>query len=158
MKRHFRFGILIVATLVFGSARLPLNAQVEPLSLQSLAETICGEGQPFPTSELFNLFELEVPFLMLTDGPEMMATPAPQCQNFRPVEIEQFYLVLGHRSAKGTATFYVTSLRGELIEAARGFKSNTGDTNFVGVEPTNEIRADFEAAKAFWLEWSSPMP
>lgn len=153
MKRYFRFGAFIIVALIVGLAGPSLNADQK--SLQSLAETICAEGHPFPTSKLFELFELEVPFLILTDGPEMMAAPAPQCRNFQPAENEAFFLVLGHRSAKGTATFFVTSARGELIQAARGIAVSSGDQKFVDVDPTNEIRADFEAAKIFWLTWSS---
>ena len=156
MKRHLQFGVFIVAALIIGLPGPSLNADQKPL--QSLAETICAEGQPFPTSKLFELFELEIPFLILTDGPEMMAAPASQCRNYQPAENEAFFLVLGHRSVKGTATFFVTSARGELMHAARGIAASSGDLNFVDVDPTNEIRADFEAAKIFWLTWSgSPL-
>lgn len=153
MKRYFQIGVFIIVALIVGFSGRPLNADQEPL--QSLADTICAEGYPFPTSKLFELFELEIPFLISTDGAEMMAAPAQQCQNFHPASYEAFFMVLGHRSAKGTATFFVTSPRGELIQAARGAVVSTGDLNFVNAEPTSEMKAEFEAAKTFWLRWSS---
>lgn len=149
MKQKFALSALFVAAGLMGSLFLATAAERKPL--QPLAEMICEQGMPFPSSELFELFELEIPFLMLMEGPDMMAMPASQCRNFRPAENEPFFLVLGHRGAKGTATFFVTSLRGEIIQTARGQTATSGDSTFVAVDVTDEIRAEFEAAKSFWL-------
>jgi hypothetical protein len=92
MKLRSSFCALITAALFVGSTRLAVNAEHELLPLQSLAVRICGEGHPFPTSRLFDYFELDVPFLILTVGSEMTAAPVSQCRNFRTVEIESFYL------------------------------------------------------------------
>ena len=148
MKQHFTISALIAAACLVGSLVSVPAAQQEPL--QPLAETICDLGTPFPTSRVFELFELEVPFLILTDGPEMLAAPAIQCHNFRPAKAEPFYLVIGHRSEQGRATFYVSALNGDLVQASRAFIENSGDSTFVTVVPTKEILAEFEAAKTFW--------
>src|SRR4029077_3152669 len=105
-----------ITACLMGS-RVPAPAE-ERASLQSVAETICELGAPFPTSKLFELFELEVPFLILTEGPELLAAAASPCSNFRPDNTKSFYLVLGHRNKKGMATFFVTSLDGDLIQAS----------------------------------------
>jgi hypothetical protein len=149
MKQHFTLSALFVAACLVGSLVSVPAAEQRPL--QPLAETVCEEGTPFPTSKLFELFELEVPFLILTEGPEMLAAPAIQCRNFRPAEAKSFFLVLGHRSKQGRATFFVTSLNGDLVQASRAFIDNSGDSTFMTVVPTEEILAEFEAAKTFWL-------
>jgi hypothetical protein len=149
MKQHFTLSALIVAACLVGSLVPAPAAKREPLQL--LAETICEQGTPFPTSKLFELFELEIPFLIMTEGPEMLTAPAIQCRNFRPAEAESFFLVLGHRNEKGTATFFVTSLSGELIQAARGQAISSGEQIFVAIDPADEVVTEFEAAKTFWL-------
>jgi hypothetical protein len=149
MKQHFTFSALIVAACLVGSV-VPVPA-AGPQPLRPLAEMICEQGAPFPTSKLFELFGLEVPFLILTEGWEMVAAPAIQCHNFRPAKAEPFFLVLGHHDEKGTATFFETSLQGDLIQASRGFAKGSGDSTFVAIDPTDEVVAEFEAAKLFWL-------
>lgn len=149
MKRYLAFGTLIVAACLIGSPTQPLAAEQAPL--QPLAEIICSQGAPFPASKLFELFELQVPFLILTDGAEMLAASAIQCSDFRPAEGEPFYLVLGHRSKQGTATFFVTSLQGDLIQASRGTSKPPGELKFATIVPTKDVVAEFEAAKAYWL-------
>ena len=149
MKQHLTFSAFIVAACLVGSLVPVSTAEREPL--QPLAEMMCEQGTPFPTSKVFELFALEVPFLILTEGPEMVAAPAIQCRNFRPAKTAPFFLVLGHRDEKGTATFFETSLHGNLIQASRSFAEGTGDSTFVAIDPTDEVAAEFEAAKAFWL-------
>jgi hypothetical protein len=151
MKSHFAFYALFIAALLTGSADRSAVAE-KTRSLQPLAETICEIGTPIPTSKLFDLFELEVPFLITTDGPAMLAVQATQCPNYRPANIEDIVLVLGYR-VNGTATFFVTTIRGELLQAARGQTTESGEIRFVRVERNYEILADFETAKAFWLDW-----
>ncbi len=151
MKPYFVFyALLVVAFLALSPNRSALAEKKR--SFQPLAETICETGTPVPTSKLFDLFELKVPFLTITDGSEMLAVQAIQCVTCRPDNIEGFFMVLGHRM-NGPATFFVTSIRGELVQAAREQTTDSGETRFVNVELNDEIHCDFETAKAFWLDW-----
>jgi hypothetical protein len=155
MKQNFTLNALIIATCLVGSLVPTLATERAPL--QPMAESICEQGTPFPTSKLFELFELKIPFLILTEGPEMLAAPAIQCHNFHPAETESFFLVLGHRNENGTATFYVTSLSGELIQAARGQTVSSGEPTFTTIDSTDEVVAEFNAAKTFWLTTCSDL-
>ena len=151
MKPHFAFYALFIAAFLAASPNRSALAE-KTRSFQPLAESICEIGTSAPTSKLFDLFELEVPFLTITDGPEMLAVQAIQCLTCRPDNVEGFVIVLGHR-VHGPATFFVTSIRGELIQAARRQTTDSGEVRFVKVELNDEIRCDFETAKAFWLDW-----
>ena len=153
-KPHFAFYALFIAAFLAASPDRSALAE-KTRSFQPLAETICEIGTPIPTSklfDLFDLFELEVPFLTITDSSEMLAVQATQCLNFRPDNFEGFFMVLGHR-LNGSATFFVTSIRGELVQAARGQTTDSGEVRFIKIELNDEIRCDFETAKAFWLDW-----
>jgi|SRR5476651_979081 hypothetical protein len=151
MNPHFAFYTLFTAAFLAGSPDSSALAE-KARSFRPLTDAVCESGTPVPTSKLFNLIKLEVPFLTIKDGPEMLAVQAIQCLNPRPDNIEGSFIVLGHR-ANDTTTFFVASIRGELFQAARGQTIDSGEVLFVKVELNDEIRCDFETAKAFWLDW-----
>ena len=152
-KRHFL--LCLVAAVGTGGVFIAAPA-ADDAPLRPVAELICSHGKRFPTSDLFEMLELDIPFLMIADGSEMLAAPASQCQFLESIAVPRsFILVIGHRNEVGAASFYITSMRGELIEVARGFTEKSGQTIFLTVTATELMKLEFEATKAYWLSVST---
>lgn len=147
-NRSGRYAALVAALLL--CLPVPVRAD-EQRPLLMLVETLCKQGERAEDSEIFALFKLRGPFLFMSSGAELLAMSGRNCHNLRRSEPGAVLLVLGHRSQPGVAVFFLTSVAGHLIAAARGFTVRGGEPQFITV-PVDALRDDFDRAKAFWLK------
>jgi hypothetical protein len=138
---------------------MPFGGTAERGPLSDLIEVICEQGETAQSPALAKQFGFVAQLRIVKEKTlsRTLFVPASQCGGNDHAEKGLYFIAIGY--ALGDDKFprvvhwYLTSAKGELVRTFHSVVESreNSNPNWVSLAPTNEMRAEFEAQKRYWL-------
>ena len=153
IRRAYR-KFLFIITILWSA--LPVGA-AERKPLIELIEIACEQGQTAESPTLANLFGFNGKLRIVQEKnlSRSLFVPASQCDGNQDGRSHIFAIsyAADENIYPREVHWYLISSHGELIRALRSVLESPerSNSNWLGVTPTNTMRAEFESEKRYWL-------